>query len=106
MLALRCIGIQSSSASVFISSYRFPEPCMTALTHTYLLGKAFEALQAKKCWDAQCDLDKVATALLLNRPDWLKEIDYTLVEAAVRLGPDCLALLPRVAQSLLSLHAI
>lgn len=79
---------------------------MTALTHTYLLGKAFEALTAKTSWDAQCDLDKVATALVLNRPDWLREIDYTLLEAAVRLGPDCLALLPQVAQALLSKQAI
>ena len=79
---------------------------MTALTYTYLLGKALEALHTKKSWDAQCDLDKVATALVLNRFDWLQELDYTLVEATVRLGPDCLGLLPRVAQALLSMHAI
>jgi hypothetical protein len=32
--------------------------------------------------------EKVAVAIVLNRADWLKELDYTMAEAFDRVGPD------------------
>ena len=79
---------------------------MTDTPYTHLLSKSFEALRGKQCWDLQSDLDKVATAIVLNRPDWLSEIDYTLVEATSRISPEWMALLPRVAQAVMSVQAV
>lgn len=60
-----------------------------------------------KCMDAKAggfDVlstgEKVAAALVLNRPDWLAQMGYTLAEAIDRVGPDWLALIPAVAREL------
>jgi len=78
---------------------------MTDTHYTHLLGKTFEALQGKPCWDLQSELDKVATAIVLNRSDWLGELDYTLLEATSRIGPEWMSLLPRVAQAVMFAQA-
>lgn len=44
--------------------------------------------------------EKVAAALVLNRPDWLAQMGYTLAEAIDRVGPEWLALIPAVAREL------
>ncbi|MCZ2496094.1 hypothetical protein GN316_04935 [Xylophilus sp. Kf1] len=79
---------------------------MTDAPYAHLLSKTLEALRGKHCWDQQCELDKVATAIVLNRPDWLGEIDYTLVEAAARIGPEWMALLPRVAHAVMDAASV
>lgn len=79
---------------------------MTDTPYTHLLSKTVEALQGKQCWDLQSELDKVATAIVLNRSDWLGEIDYTLLEATSRIGPEWMSLLPGVAQAVMSIRAI
>jgi hypothetical protein len=60
-----------------------------------------------KCMDAKAggfDVlstgEKVAAALVLNRPDWLAQMGYTLAEAIDRVGPEWLALIPAVAREL------
>ncbi|RWL75153.1 MAG: hypothetical protein EOR69_31920 [Mesorhizobium sp.] len=42
--------------------------------------------------------EKLAVALILNRPDWLAEMNYTLAEAIERVGPDWLRLIPAAAR--------
>ncbi|WFU86390.1 hypothetical protein QA644_14805 [Rhizobium sp. CC1099] len=42
----------------------------------------------------------MAAALVLNRPDWLAEMNYTLAEAIERVGPQWLALIPEAARVL------
>lgn len=44
--------------------------------------------------------EKLAAALVLNRPDWLAEMNYTLAEAIERVGPQWLALIPEAARLL------
>lgn len=44
--------------------------------------------------------EKLAAALVLNRPDWLARMDYTLAEAIERLGVDWLALIPQASKQL------
>jgi hypothetical protein len=44
--------------------------------------------------------EKLAAALVLNRPDWLAEMNYTLAEAIERVGPQWLALIPEAARVL------
>lgn len=44
--------------------------------------------------------EKLACALLLNRVDWLQEMEFTIMEAIERVGPEWMALLPRVAREL------
>ena len=39
----------------------------------------------------------LAAALVLNRPDWLAERNYTMAEAIARIGPDWTNLVPVVA---------
>ena len=69
--------------------------------YRHLLGKARDAkLGGREAWAVQSAGEKVAVALVLNRPDWLSEIDYTLAEAIERAGQEWIALVPRVAREL------
>ena len=44
--------------------------------------------------------EKVAVVLVLNRADWLAEIDYTIPEAIERSGAEWTAIIPQVARQL------
>ena len=44
--------------------------------------------------------EKVAVALVLNRADWLAEIEYTLPEAIGRSGAEWMAMIPQIARQL------
>lgn len=44
--------------------------------------------------------EKLAAALVLTRPDWLRDMDYTLAEAIDRVGRDWLAQIPQAARIL------
>lgn len=69
----------------------------------HLLGKARDAkLGGRDAWAVQSQGEKVGVALVLNRPDWLAEMDYTLAEAIDRMnGPSgWLTLIPVVARLL------
>jgi len=51
-------------------------------------------------WSVQSAGEKVAVALVLNRADWLAEIDHTIPEAIERCGAEWLASIPQVARQL------
>jgi hypothetical protein len=69
--------------------------------YRHLLGKAREAKSGgREAWGVQSTGEKLAVALALNRADWLAEFGYTLVEAIERVGPQWVALLPRVVRAL------
>ena len=62
----------------------------------------------RKAWDVFNDPEergvlstgeRLAVALILDRADWLKEWGYTLAEAIGRVGPQWMALIPRVARA-------
>lgn len=42
--------------------------------------------------------EKLAAALVLNRPAWLEKMDYTMAEAIERVGADWLARIPEAAR--------
>lgn len=42
--------------------------------------------------------EKLAAAFVLNRADWLAEMDYTIPQAITRLGPDWVRLIPTAAE--------
>lgn len=44
--------------------------------------------------------EKLAAALVLNRPDWLRDMDYTVAEAIDRVGRDWLAQIPQASRIL------
>lgn len=44
--------------------------------------------------------EKLAAALVLNRPDWLADMDYTIVEAIERVGRSWMARMPEAARVL------
>ena len=44
--------------------------------------------------------EKVAVALVLNRPEWLTEYGYTIPEAIDRTGPAWVSIIPKVARDL------
>lgn len=44
--------------------------------------------------------EKLAAALVLNRPDWLARMNYTLAEAVERVGAGWLALIPQAARQI------
>lgn len=51
-------------------------------------------------WAVQSTGEKVAVALVLNRSDWLAEMNYTIPEAIERSGAEWVAMIPQVAKQL------
>lgn len=73
---------------------------MTA-EYEHLLRKARDAKRGgHDAWAVQSTGEKVAVALVLNRADWLAEIQYTIPEAIDRSGQEWIALVPQVAKQL------
>lgn len=64
----------------------------------HLIGKSRDARQGG--WDVQSTGEKLATALVLNRADWLDWMGFTIVEAVQRIGPEWMELLPTVVRAL------
>lgn len=44
--------------------------------------------------------EKLTVALVLNRPDWLNDMDYTIAEAIERVGVCWVGLIPEAARRL------
>ncbi len=69
--------------------------------YEHLLRKARDAKRGgHDAWGVQSTGEKVAVALVLNRADWLAEIDYTIPEAIDRSGQEWVAVIPQVARQL------
>jgi len=67
----------------------------------HLLRKSRDAKRGgHDAWTVQSTGEKLAVALVLNRVDWLAEIDYTIAEAIERSGPEWVAIIPQVARQL------
>ncbi len=69
--------------------------------YEHLLRKSRDAkLGGREAWAAQSTGEKVAVAIVLNRADWLAQMEYTIAEAIDRSGPDWVAIVPQVARQL------
>jgi predicted acetyltransferase len=69
--------------------------------YEHLLRKSRDAKRGgRDAWGMQSTGEKVAVALVLNRADWLTEIDYTISEAIERSGMEWVANIPQVARQL------
>ncbi len=69
--------------------------------YEHLFRKASDAKRGgHDAWAVQSTGEKVAVALVLNRVDWLEEIQYTLAEAIERSGAEWIAMIPQVARQL------
>lgn len=69
--------------------------------YEHLLRKAREAKRGgHDAWVVQSTGEKVAVALVLNRANWLEEIQYTIAEAIDRSGAEWVAMIPQVARQL------
>lgn len=69
--------------------------------YEHLARKARDAKRGgHEAWTVQSTGERVAVALVLNRADWLAEIDYTIAEAIERSGAEWVALIPQVARQL------
>ncbi len=44
--------------------------------------------------------EKLTAALVLNKPEWLAKMDYTMAEAVERVGPEWMARVPEAARVL------
>jgi hypothetical protein len=68
--------------------------------YEHLLRKAQDAKRGGiDSWSVQSTGEKVAVALVLNRPEWLASMNYTLAEAIGR-SESWLHLIPKVARYL------
>jgi len=69
--------------------------------YEHLLRKARDAKRGgHNAWAVQSTGEKVAVALVLNRADWLAEMEYTLAEAIDRSGQEWVSAIPQIAQQL------
>jgi hypothetical protein len=68
--------------------------------YEHLLNKARDAKRGHDAWAVQSTGEKVAVALVLNRPDWLMEYGYTIAEAIERAGQDWVEMIPQIARQL------
>lgn len=65
-----------------------------------LLDKARAAeIGGESAWSPLSTRDKLAVALVLNRPDWISSLGYTLGEAIGHLEVDSLAAVPDVERA-------
>ena len=80
-----------------MGAYAFTQrDTMSELDH--IIRKARDAKRGG--WGVQSTGEKLASALVLNRPDWIAEMNYTLAEAIDRLEPEWLALIPTAERTL------
>lgn len=56
-------------------------------------------------WSRQSTGERLAVALVLNRPDWLGKMGYTIAGAIRRVGADWLMHIPDVAGRIESMKA-
>lgn len=69
--------------------------------YEHLLRKSRDAKRGgHDAWAVQSTGEKLAVALVLNRADWLEEMQYTIAEAIERSGPEWVAMIPQVARQL------
>jgi hypothetical protein len=69
--------------------------------YEYLLRKSRDAKRGgHDAWAVQSTGEKLAVALVLNRADWLAEVQYTIAEAIERSGVEWVAIIPQVARQL------
>ena len=69
--------------------------------YEHLLRKSGDAKRGgHDAWAVQSTGEKVAVALVLNRADWLGEVQYTIAEAIERSGREWVAIIPQVARQL------
>jgi len=67
----------------------------------HLLRKARDAKRGgHDSWVVQSTGEKVAVALVLNRADWLTEMQYTIAEAIERSGVEWVEMIPQIARQL------
>jgi hypothetical protein len=66
--------------------------------YQHLLRKSHDAKRGgHDAWAVQSTGEKLAVALVLNRADWLEEMQYAIAEAIERSGPEWVAMIPQVA---------
>ncbi len=69
--------------------------------YDHLLRKTEDARRGgHDAWAVQSTGERVAVALVLNRPDWLAEHGYTIAEALERSGSEWVAMIPQIARQL------
>ena len=69
--------------------------------YQHLFRKSLDAKRGgHAAWSVQSTGERVAVALVLNRADWLAEIDYTIPEATERSGAEWVSIIPQVARQL------
>ncbi|EPN2681273.1 TPA: hypothetical protein ACRNL1_005383 [Pseudomonas aeruginosa] len=61
-----------------------------------IVSKARDAKRGH--WNVQSTGEKLASALVLNRADWLALMGYTIAEAIERVGPTWVARIPAAAK--------
>lgn len=67
----------------------------------HLCGKARDAARGgHDAWRAQSTGERLAVAVVLNRPEWIAEMGYTLAEAIDRIGIEWLALVLKAQRTL------
>lgn len=64
----------------------------------HMVSKARQA--ANGGYDVLSTGEKLAAALILNRPDWLASMGYTIPEALARVGTEWVAMIPAAARLL------
>lgn len=70
---------------------------MTMNTLEHIVAKACDA--AAGGINSQSKGEALMSALVLDRPDWLRDMDYTIPQALERIGPEWAALIPAAAKA-------
>jgi phosphoribosyl-dephospho-CoA transferase len=69
--------------------------------YEHLLRKSRDAKRGgRSTWAVQSTGETVSVAIVLNRADWLEEIQYSIAEAIERSGPEWVAIIPQAARQL------
>ena len=72
--------------------------------YRHMLAKCRDAKNGG--WNVLSSGEKLAAALVLNRADWLAQMDYTIAEAMDRIGPEWLGYVSPIAKQINELGSL
>jgi hypothetical protein len=83
---------------IILNGFTMPANCAE---FNHLLSKSRDAKKhGQDAWACQSTGEKLAVALVLNRPDWLASMRYTIGEALDRVGDEWVTIIPLVERTL------
>lgn len=92
------VGVKHTTVERDLAGTNVPQPRQPATQANGISGDGGTNVPAAPREKSPAELDALAAALVLNRPDWLAAMGYTLAESIERIGAGWCQLIPAAAK--------